>query len=49
MTMRETEELGQIIDDEAEESKIPYQRPVLRRVGLLRDVTAQASLDTQTG
>lgn len=43
--MRETEELGQLVDVEAKEGKLPYQRPTLRRIGWLRDVTAQASTD----
>jgi len=43
--MKETAELSQRIDDEAKESKTPYQRPTLRRVGQLRDVTAQVSPD----
>jgi hypothetical protein len=37
---------AELIDREAKESKVPYQRPTLRRVGRLRDVTAQASPDS---
>ena len=47
--MRETEELGQLVDVEVNDGKAPYQRPTLRRIGRLRDVTAQASLDTSPG
>jgi hypothetical protein len=39
--MKEAEEWGQLIDGEVKKSKSPYQRPALRRVGSLRDVTAQ--------
>ncbi|HWQ70266.1 MAG TPA: hypothetical protein VN494_10030 [Patescibacteria group bacterium] len=43
--MRETEELDQLVDGKVKEDKAAYQRPTLRRIGWLRDVTAQASTD----
>ncbi|MCZ7626466.1 MAG: hypothetical protein M5R38_12380 [Candidatus Methylomirabilis sp.] len=43
--MRETEELRRLVNGEVEEGKAPYHRPILRRIGWLRDVTAQASPD----
>ena len=41
--MGELKESKLHIDDEAEEAKAAYERPILRRVGWLRDVTAQAA------
>lgn len=43
--MGELKESKQHINDEAEEAKATYERPILRRVGWLRDVTAQTSSD----
>ncbi|WP_161953939.1 hypothetical protein [Candidatus Methylomirabilis limnetica] len=44
--MGESGKTAELIDREAKESKAAYERPILRRVGWLRDVTAQASIDT---
>ncbi|HWQ70267.1 MAG TPA: hypothetical protein VN494_10035 [Patescibacteria group bacterium] len=45
--MGETEKPGQFLDSEIQEDKAVYQRPTLRRIGWLRDVTAGgASNDT---
>lgn len=44
--MGESGKTAELIDREAEECKAPYQRPTLRRVGRLRDVTANGSTDT---
>ncbi|MGB4780665.1 hypothetical protein [Candidatus Methylomirabilis sp.] len=44
--MGESGKTAELIDREAKECKAPYQRPTLRRVGWLRDVTANGSTDT---
>lgn len=44
--MGESGKTAELIDREAKEGKVPYQRPTLRRVGRLRDVTASGSTDT---